>query len=83
MYFVLVLQEKAKPTSQHMFEARGPGGCLLLIEVLTDNNTRSHQEIKRLLTKNRSGPASRDRTPIKRRYLKASLTTRPVDNLQR
>ncbi|XP_034415127.1 translational activator of cytochrome c oxidase 1 [Cyclopterus lumpus] len=45
--------EKAKPASQHMFEARGPGGCLLLIEVLTDNNTRSHQEIKRLLNKNR------------------------------
>ncbi|XP_071318739.1 translational activator of cytochrome c oxidase 1 [Trachinotus anak] len=44
--------EKAKPASQHMFEARGPGGCLLLIEVLTDNNTRSHQEIKRLLNKN-------------------------------
>ncbi|XP_026207906.1 translational activator of cytochrome c oxidase 1 isoform X3 [Anabas testudineus] len=44
--------EKAKPASQHMFEARGPGGCLLLIEVLTDNTTRSHQDIKRLLIKN-------------------------------
>ncbi|KAM7381710.1 hypothetical protein PAMA_012516 [Pampus argenteus] len=39
---------KAK-TSQLMFEARGPGGCLLLIEVLTDMKSRSHQEIKRLL----------------------------------
>ncbi|XP_007572872.1 PREDICTED: translational activator of cytochrome c oxidase 1 [Poecilia mexicana] len=45
--------EKAKPASQHMFEARGPGGCALLIETLTDNNTRTHQEIKRLLTKKR------------------------------
>ncbi|KAG7506615.1 hypothetical protein JOB18_010815 [Solea senegalensis] len=44
--------EKAKLASQHTFEARGPGGCLLLIEVLTDNNARSHQEIKRLLGKN-------------------------------
>lgn len=44
--------EKAKPASQHMFEARGPGGCLLLIEILTDNTSRSHQEIKRLLIKN-------------------------------
>ncbi|XP_034426216.1 translational activator of cytochrome c oxidase 1 [Hippoglossus hippoglossus] len=44
--------EKSKPVSQQMFEARGPGGCLLLIEVLTDNNTRSHQEVKRLLNKN-------------------------------
>ncbi|XP_026171099.1 translational activator of cytochrome c oxidase 1 [Mastacembelus armatus] len=44
--------EKAKPAFQHMFEARGPGGCLLLIEVLTDNNTRTHQEIKHLLNKN-------------------------------
>lgn len=43
---------KAKPASQHMFEARGPGGCLLLIEVVTDNNSRSQQEIKRLLVKN-------------------------------
>ncbi|XP_062298715.1 translational activator of cytochrome c oxidase 1 [Scomber scombrus] len=44
--------EKAKPASQHMFEARGPGGCMMLIEVLTDNNSRTHQDIKRLLTKN-------------------------------
>ncbi|KAM8836218.1 translational activator of cytochrome c oxidase 1 [Spinachia spinachia] len=46
--------EKAKPASQHMFEARGPAGYLLLIEVLSDNHTRTHQEIKRVLTKNRS-----------------------------
>uniref|UniRef100_A0A3Q0SCA2 Translational activator of cytochrome c oxidase 1 n=1 Tax=Amphilophus citrinellus TaxID=61819 RepID=A0A3Q0SCA2_AMPCI len=46
------IKSAAKPASQHMFEARGPGGCLLLIEVLTDNNSRTHQEIKRLLTKN-------------------------------
>ncbi|MEQ2270401.1 hypothetical protein XENORESO_020795 [Xenotaenia resolanae] len=44
--------EKAKPASQHMFEARGPGGCMLLIEVLTDSNSRTHQEIRRLLNKN-------------------------------
>uniref|UniRef100_A0A3P9JFI0 Translational activator of cytochrome c oxidase 1 n=1 Tax=Oryzias latipes TaxID=8090 RepID=A0A3P9JFI0_ORYLA len=44
--------EKAKPALQHMLEARGPGGCVLLIEVLTDNNSRTHQEIKRLLNKN-------------------------------
>ncbi|KAM4526978.1 translational activator of cytochrome c oxidase 1 isoform 2-T2 [Fundulus diaphanus] len=44
--------EKAKPASQHMFEARGPGGCLLLVEVLTDNNSRTLQDIKRLLNKN-------------------------------
>ncbi|XP_061564157.1 translational activator of cytochrome c oxidase 1-like [Cololabis saira] len=44
--------EKAKPASQHMFEARGPGRCLLLIEVLTDNNTRCLQEIRRLLARN-------------------------------
>lgn len=44
--------EKAKPASQHMFEARGPGGCLLLIEALTDNTSRTHQEIRRLLTRN-------------------------------
>ncbi|KAM9426269.1 translational activator of cytochrome c oxidase 1 [Pholidichthys leucotaenia] len=44
--------EKAKPASHHMFEARGPGGCCLLIEVLTDNSTRTTQEVKRLLNNN-------------------------------
>lgn len=44
--------EKSKPASVHMFEARGPGGCLMLIEVLTDNISRSQQDIKRLLTRN-------------------------------
>lgn len=44
--------EKAKPVSQHMFEVRGPGGCLLLIEILTDSSTRSHHGIKHLLSKN-------------------------------
>lgn len=52
---VLLLLLQAKPMTQHMFEARGPGGCLLLIEVLTDSSSRSHQEIKRLLNKNGSG----------------------------
>uniref|UniRef100_H3DNL8 Translational activator of cytochrome c oxidase 1 n=2 Tax=Tetraodon nigroviridis TaxID=99883 RepID=H3DNL8_TETNG len=46
------IKSAVKPLSQHMFEARGPGGCLLLIEILTDNSSRSHQEIKRLLVKN-------------------------------
>ncbi|CAJ1081097.1 translational activator of cytochrome c oxidase 1 [Xyrichtys novacula] len=44
--------EKSKPVSQHMLEARGPGGCLLLIEVLTDNTLRTTCEIKHLLRKN-------------------------------
>ncbi|XP_029954821.1 translational activator of cytochrome c oxidase 1 [Salarias fasciatus] len=43
--------EKAKPVSQHMFEARGPGGCLLLIEALTDNISRTQQDVKRLLAR--------------------------------
>ncbi|XP_019739171.1 translational activator of cytochrome c oxidase 1 [Hippocampus comes] len=44
--------EKAKPASQHIFEARGPGGCLLLIEVLTDNSSRSQQDIRGVLSRN-------------------------------
>lgn len=44
--------EKAKPASQHIMEARGPGGCLLLIEVLTDNNSKTQQDIKRILSRN-------------------------------
>lgn len=50
----MFLVEKVKPLTQHLLEARGPGGCLLLIDILTDNNSRSHQEIKRLLVKNGS-----------------------------
>uniref|UniRef100_A0A8C2PSU0 Translational activator of cytochrome c oxidase 1 n=1 Tax=Cyprinus carpio TaxID=7962 RepID=A0A8C2PSU0_CYPCA len=42
---------KSKPGVQYVYEATGPGGCTLLIEILTDNNTRSHQEIKRILMK--------------------------------
>ncbi|XP_061823813.1 translational activator of cytochrome c oxidase 1 [Nerophis lumbriciformis] len=44
--------EKGKAASPHMFEARGPAGCFLLIEVLSDQVTRSRQDIKRVLTKN-------------------------------
>ncbi|XP_074519437.1 translational activator of cytochrome c oxidase 1 isoform X2 [Halichoeres trimaculatus] len=44
--------EKAKPAFQQMFQARGPGGCMLLIEVLTDNNTRCLQELRHLIPKN-------------------------------
>ncbi|XP_053367794.1 translational activator of cytochrome c oxidase 1 [Clarias gariepinus] len=44
--------EKSKVGAQYLYEARGPGGSMLLIEVLTDNNTRSHQTIKHILMKN-------------------------------
>lgn len=44
--------ERSRAGSQQTFEARGPGGCRLLIQVLTENNTRSHQELKHLLNKN-------------------------------
>ncbi|XP_061910845.1 translational activator of cytochrome c oxidase 1 [Entelurus aequoreus] len=44
--------EKGKAASPHMFEARGPGGSFLLIEVLSDQVTRCHQDIRRVLTKN-------------------------------
>ncbi|XP_008312258.1 translational activator of cytochrome c oxidase 1 isoform X2 [Cynoglossus semilaevis] len=44
--------EKAKAASQMVYEARGPGGCLLLIEILTDNLNRTRHEMKFLLSKN-------------------------------
>ncbi|XP_062859943.1 translational activator of cytochrome c oxidase 1 [Trichomycterus rosablanca] len=44
--------EKSKAGARYLYEARGPGGSMLLIEVVTDNNTRSHQSIKHVLTKN-------------------------------
>lgn len=33
------------------YECYGPGGCAIIIEVLTDNNNRTSQEIKHLLSK--------------------------------
>ncbi|KAI9536738.1 hypothetical protein NQZ68_031813 [Dissostichus eleginoides] len=48
-----IIKTATKPGSQLTYEARGPGGCMLLIEVLTDNITGTNHEIKRLLSKNR------------------------------
>ncbi|XP_046902946.1 translational activator of cytochrome c oxidase 1-like isoform X2 [Hypomesus transpacificus] len=47
--------EKAKTGTQSTYEARGPGGCQLLIQVLTDNSTRSTQELKHALNKHGKG----------------------------
>ncbi|XP_067825222.1 translational activator of cytochrome c oxidase 1-like [Heptranchias perlo] len=43
---------KSKASTYLLYEGRGPGGSSLLIEVLTDNSSRSHQEIKSILNKN-------------------------------
>lgn len=45
------LKNAAKPASQLIVEARGPGGCLLLIEILTDNNSRTQQDVKKILSR--------------------------------
>ncbi|XP_053555588.1 translational activator of cytochrome c oxidase 1 isoform X2 [Bombina bombina] len=44
--------EKAKPSSYALYEGRGPGGSSLLIEALTDNNSRSYTDFKSLMSKN-------------------------------
>ncbi|XP_018430009.1 PREDICTED: translational activator of cytochrome c oxidase 1 [Nanorana parkeri] len=44
--------DKSKPTSYVLFQARGPGGASLLIELLTDSTNRTFQEIKVILNKN-------------------------------
>ncbi|MBN3296528.1 TACO1 oxidase, partial [Amia calva] len=44
--------EKSKGSAYVLYESRGPGGSALLIEILTDNKTRTHQEIKHILNKN-------------------------------
>ncbi|MDQ5901442.1 MAG: hypothetical protein QG580_157 [Patescibacteria group bacterium] len=44
-----------------MFEAYGPGGVAMIITALTDNNNRTSQEIKHILSKNGAslgGPGS-------------------------
>ena len=43
--------EDGSEFSELMYEAYGPGGVALLIEVLTDNKNRSAAEIRNLLTK--------------------------------
>ncbi|XP_041029671.1 translational activator of cytochrome c oxidase 1-like [Carcharodon carcharias] len=43
---------KSKASTYSLYEGRGPGGLSMLIEILTDNNSRSHQEIKSILNKN-------------------------------
>ncbi len=35
-----------------IYEAYGPGGCAMIIEVLTDSKNRANQEIKTILAKN-------------------------------
>ncbi len=35
-----------------IYEAYGPGGCAMIIEVLTDSKNRANQEIKTILSKN-------------------------------
>ena len=41
--------EGARAMELLMYEAYGPGGCAILIEVLTDNRNRASQEIKHAL----------------------------------
>ncbi|XP_078079848.1 translational activator of cytochrome c oxidase 1 [Mustelus asterias] len=43
---------KSKTSTYSLYEGRGPGGSSLLIEVLSDNNSRSHQELRSILNKN-------------------------------
>ncbi|KAM9510524.1 translational activator of cytochrome c oxidase 1 [Guaruba guarouba] len=38
-------------TSRLLYEARGPGGVALLLDVLTDNPRRSHQDLRLILTR--------------------------------
>src|SRR5438105_4825547 len=35
-----------------VYEAYGPGGCAMIIEVLTDSKNRANQEVKTILAKN-------------------------------
>ncbi|XP_032636758.1 translational activator of cytochrome c oxidase 1 [Chelonoidis abingdonii] len=44
--------DKGKSSSYLLYEARGPGGSALLIEVLTDNAKRAYQDIRLILSRN-------------------------------
>ncbi len=39
------------------YEGYGPGGCAVMIEVLTDNKNRTHPEIRRIFEKNKGNIA--------------------------
>ena len=41
-----------------VYEAYGPGGCAMMIEVLTDNRNRAAQEIKHILSEQKANLAS-------------------------
>ena len=53
--FLFLSQTSDDPYSQVLFEARGPGACGLLIDVLTSNRVRTKQEVRTILTKNGYG----------------------------
>lgn len=42
--------EGARVMESALYEAYGPGGCAMLIEVLTDNKNRASQEVKHILS---------------------------------
>uniref|UniRef100_A0A8C8SPY4 Translational activator of cytochrome c oxidase 1 n=1 Tax=Pelusios castaneus TaxID=367368 RepID=A0A8C8SPY4_9SAUR len=45
-------EDKGKNSLYQLYEARGPGGSALLIEVLTDNAKRTFQEVRHILSRN-------------------------------
>ncbi|XP_014816974.1 PREDICTED: translational activator of cytochrome c oxidase 1, partial [Calidris pugnax] len=45
-------ERSAAAASRLLYEARGPGGSALLLEVLTDNPRRSQQDVRLILTRN-------------------------------
>lgn len=71
--------DKSKASSYALYEARGPGGSSLLIEILTDNNTRSHQEIKHVLNKNGGALSDGARHSFQRKGMVVSAGEVPLD----
>ncbi|MGH0156019.1 UNVERIFIED_CONTAM: hypothetical protein FKN15_029829 [Acipenser sinensis] len=74
-----VIRDKSKASSYALYEARGPGGSSLLIEILTDNNTRSHQEIKHVLNKNGGALSDGARHSFQRKGVVVSAGEVPLD----
>ena len=54
IYCVLseMIQNKDNPLSQMLLEARGPGACGLLIDVLTTNKPKAKIDVNTILKKN-------------------------------
>ncbi|XP_037546939.1 translational activator of cytochrome c oxidase 1 [Nematolebias whitei] len=60
---------KTKPLLQHNYCVQGPGGCLLLVEVMTDCTSHTTHEIKRVVFKNGGNMTDKNRNVFEQKFV--------------